>query len=181
MKTHQTRIQQILCSAVGCAVLTALITTGCSSAVPEGPSYAEALSIYNEEVRALDRLKEQRDTLQLELDRPPVAGVLDAAEQLLGNTTDLSKQLSGTLQDLAGPDSKLGGEEAQKNQDKLVGSVKEQIKQAKAKEQQKAQQWEARKKELTAKIAELDKQITAQQQRVERALADKDAAEAARR
>jgi hypothetical protein len=181
MKANRTWSPQIFNIVMASAVLTAMVTTGCSKAATEGLSYAEALAIYNDEVHALDRLLAQRDTLQQELDSPPPSQYLDAAQQLLGDTSELSKQLSGTLQDLAGPTSALGGEEAQRRQDELVGSVTDQIEQAKASQQQKTQQWETRKKEISAKIVELDKQVVVQQKRVDRALADKDAAEAARR
>ena len=180
MKANQTRIQQLLCGAANAAVLTAVVTTGCSKPAPKGPSYAEALAIYNDEVASLDRLKQQRVKLQQQLDSPPPTSNLDAAAQLLGNTADLSKEISGALKDLGGPGSSLGGEEALRSQDALIASVTDQIEQAKANQQQNTEEWETKKKKITAKIADLKKQIADQKQRVERALADKDAAEAAR-
>jgi DNA repair exonuclease SbcCD ATPase subunit len=181
MKVNQIRIQQVLCGAAIAAVLAAVITTGCSKPAPKGPSYAEALAIYNDEVQALDRLKEQRSKLQQQLDSPSPTSNLDAAAQLLGNTADLSKEISGAIKDLAGPNSPVGGEEAQRRQDELIGSVTDQIEQAKAKQQQNTEEWEAKKEKIAAKIAELKKQIAEQKGRVERAKADKDAAEASQR
>ena len=58
MKANQTRIQHVLCGAAVGAALAAVVTTGCGKSAPKGPSYAEALAIYNDEVAALDRLKQ---------------------------------------------------------------------------------------------------------------------------
>jgi uncharacterized protein YjbJ (UPF0337 family) len=180
MKMNQTRLPQSMYGAIGSVMLLAIVMTGCGTTTSEGLNYAETLAIYNDEVRLLDRLTEQRDQLQQELDSPPTAIYLDAASQLLGDTTGLSKQLSGTLQDLAGKVNLPDEEEAQQRQDELIGSVTDQIELAKASQQEKAQQWQTRKKEIAAKIAELDQKIVEQQQKVDRAMADKDAADAAR-
>lgn len=180
MKANQVRLQQVIHGAAVGAVLSGLITIGCGTSAPGEPSYAETLAIYNEEVRSLDRLTGQRDKLQQELDSPPAVMYLDAAAQLLGDTSGLSKELSSTLQDITGQVNPSGGEEAQQRQDELIGSVTDQIEQAKDKQKAKAQQWQIRKKEIAAKIAELDVQIADQQKRVDRAMADKNAADAAR-
>jgi hypothetical protein len=180
MNTKSTQLPQSVYGAIGSALLLAFVMTGCGTTTSEGLNYAETLAIYNDEARLLDRLTEQRDQLQQELDSPPSAIYLDAASQLLGDTTGLSKQLSGTLQDLAGKANLPDGEEAQLQQDELIDSVTDQIELAKASQQKKAQQWQTRKKEIAAKIAELDQKIVEQQQKVDRAMADKDAADAAR-
>ena len=180
MKANQIRIHRLLGGVVASVVLAAVAMTGCSKPAPKGPSYAEALAIYNDEVQALDRLKEQRSKLQQQLDSPPPTSDLDAAALLLGNTADLSKEISGAIKDLAGPNSPVGGEEAQRRQDELIGSVTDQIEKAKASQKQKTEEWEAKKKKIVVKVADLKKQIAEQKKRVERAKADKLAAEAAR-
>jgi hypothetical protein len=146
----------------------------------KGPSYAEALTIYNQEVEALNRLREQRDKLKAALEKP-AASNLDIAQALLGNTADLKKELSGALKDLDIPTGTTQTDAAVKKQQDLLGTVNQQLEQAKQQQEQKRHKWEESKKDIEAKLAELDKQIADQEQRVTRAKADRDAAEAARR
>jgi hypothetical protein len=138
---------------------------------PSGPSYAEALAIYKDELAVLDRLKAQRDALAQQL-KPQGA---DVARQLLEQTTDLQKELAGTLKDLS---SDTGGAiDADKVDEQQKGLLENVAKQLQNAEQQQA----ATSKEIEAQIATLDADIAEQQKKVDRAAADKDAAEAARR
>ncbi|OHB80338.1 MAG: hypothetical protein A2W31_15310 [Planctomycetes bacterium RBG_16_64_10] len=159
--------------------LVALALTSCSTPKPAGPSYAEALAIYNQEVLALDRLREQQDQLKLALVEPEPSN-LQVAEQLLGSTAEMQKELIGVLQDVGDPGGTLKEGETDQKQKDLIGAVTRQFDEAKQKEQQEAAAWQQKKLQIEAQIADLDKAIAAQQQRVDRAKADRDAAEAAR-
>ena len=59
-----TRFQQVVYGVATAAVVASVAASGCGKAAPKGLSYADALQIYNDETRALDRLKEQRAELQ---------------------------------------------------------------------------------------------------------------------
>jgi hypothetical protein len=158
------RTALVSCLALGIA--------GCSEAPkpPSGPTYAEALAIYKDELAVLDRLKTQREALAQQL-KPQGA---DVARQLLEQTTDLQKELAGTLKDLSDTGGNIDADKVDQQQKGLLDNVAKQLEDA---EQQQA----GKSKEIEAQIAKLDADIAEQQKKVDRAAADKDAAEAARR
>ncbi len=130
-------------------------------------SYAEALTIYNEELRVLDRLKAERSELQKSLEADPS---LELVEEVLGQSAELQSELIETLGDLDGATS-----EQEANQlDALQKQKLQDIEQTIASEKKSRQE---EKPDIQKRINELDKQIARQQQRVDRALADKEAAE----
>jgi hypothetical protein len=152
-------------------VSLALGLGGCGKTQKPAPDYAEALEIYNAETEALDRLTAQREALRLELEAPQPQ---ELAEQALGQAIELGGELSGALKDLSGPEGAQAAEEATQKQDELLASVEQRLTDAKTR-------GAARKSEISTRIAALDQQIAEQQKRVDRARADRDAAEAARK
>lgn len=163
-----------------------LLTCGCAPAAKEEPSkpklsYAEALAIHNQELAALDRLKVQRQVLQQQLSAPSlesVAGILDSAQQLQG-------ELHSTLDDLNLPQASGDesasppGSEADAS-DRPADQAADPLQQLKSDLQAAQEQQSNQRKEIEQQIADLDRQIAEQQIRVDRADADRKAAEATR-
>jgi len=163
--------------------LTALVVGGCGQTKESGPSYAEALAIYNQEVLALNTLRQERDKLRQALEAPETSN-LDVAKQLLGNVADVQdaqKELAGVLEDLGGPGAALADDETDQKQKDLIGAFNRQVDQAEQQQQEKAEKWKTESKAIETQIAKLEGDIAEQQRRVDLAKADKDAAEAARK
>ncbi len=171
-----------------------LSVCGCESAVetPAKPklTYVEALAIYNQEVAALDRLKIQRQTLQQQLDMPSLGSVSD----LLGSAGKVQEELDATLKDLGmapgrassddekakkttgastKPGSKPAAEPAEEPAPDPLQQLSSELKAVQAKQ-------DDQRVEVEKEIADLDVQIAEQQTRVDRAKADREAAEASR-
>lgn len=175
-----------------------LSVCGCESAVetPAKPklTYVEALAIYNQEVAALDRLKIQRQTLQQQLDMPSLGSVSD----LLGSAGKVQEELDATLKDLgmapgrassddekakktkgastkpgSKPGSKPAVEPAEEPAPDPLQQLSSELKAVQAKQ-------DDQRVEVEKEIADLDVQIAEQQTRVDRAKADREAAEASR-
>ena len=152
-------------------VLIQLGLTGCGATKVEesGLSYAEALDIYNKELANLDRLKEKRQVLAQQLN----PSGLEAVGELLQGAVDLQKENVETIKELADPGGVLKDGETDRKQKDLIGSFAEQLEGIQ-------QGQEDAKPEIQVQIKELDSQIAEQQKRVDRAKADRDAAEEAR-
>ena len=153
--------------------LTTLIGCGAPPPPPEEPepevlSYADALQIYNQELMALDRLKAERDRLQKSL-QPDAT---DLVGNLLGQTEEARAELQKTLEDLGAVPEVSESEESEAQEDPLA-ALGQQLNEA---QQDREQQQD----EVNRRIAELDQEIAEQEKRVERAKADKEAAEATR-
>lgn len=156
-------------------VLSAMI--GCEGMnVEPKMSYKEALDIYKTEVELLNELKSRRAGLQAELAK------LDAGNLAI-QAADL-QQIGGALAGLAAdsaleslaPGSAGTDETAEKAQDPssaLLGQIGDQLQQAQA-------QQAAAKEKLAAEVSALDQSISEQEQKVARALADKEEAESNR-
>jgi hypothetical protein len=152
------------------------IVSGCGSPAPppdepepeEVLSYADALQIYNQELMALDRLKAERDRLQGSLE----PDVNDLVGNLLGQTEEARAELQETLEDLGAAPERTESEESEPQEDPLA-ALGQQFDEAR-------QEREQQQDEVIRRIAELDQEIAEQEKRVERAKADKEAAEAAR-
>ena len=127
-------------------------------------SYADALQIYNQELMALDRLKAEREKLEQSL-APDAA---DLVGNLLERAGDYQAELERSLEDLdlPGGTAATEGTDAQQTLDGLADKLNE------SKQRQRVDR-----DEVTARIAELDEEIAEQQARVDRAKADRDAAE----
>jgi hypothetical protein len=136
-------------------------------------SYPEAVAIYNAELETLQRLEAQRAALQQQLEpttRDVIGGLLGEATKMAGQ---LRGELKGTLEDLddpAGTADQLADPSAA---EEAAGdlSVKIELEGSVTDEQR---------QEIQAQITKLDAEIAAQEARVERAKADRDAAEARR-
>jgi hypothetical protein len=153
-----------------------LIVGGCGSPPPpdvepepETLSYAEALQIYNQELLALDRLKNERDKLQKSL----TPDATELVGGLLEQAGDARAEMNQALKDLGGVDVAADTEDGEEKEDPLK-ALGQQLQQA---QQDRAD----RQTEIEARIAELEQEIAEQQKRVDRAKADKDAAEASQR
>lgn len=158
------------------ASLSLAILTACGEPQQKPPadeppiSYAEALTIYNQELGALDRLKARRSDLQKSLEAD---SSLELVEEVLGQSAELQSELIETLGDLEG----AAGEEEANQLDALQKQKLDEIKQTIASEKKSPQD---AKPDIEQQIKQLDEEIARQQQRVDRALADKEAAEARR-
>lgn len=167
-------------AAVATLLLVLCGTSGCGKKEPAGPSYAEALTIYNQEVQRLDRLKQQRDELQQRLVPPATEGLEKAAVELLSNSAEMRKSTVDVLKDLGGGGVLPETEGVGDKQQKMLDAVQQQLEAVNKQKAQQQKEFEAKRKEVEARIAELDRQIAEQQQKVARAKADLDRAEAAR-
>lgn len=130
-------------------------------------SYADALTIYNEELRVLDRLKAERAELRKVLEGD---ASLELVEEVLGQSAELRGELIDTLGDLDG----ARGEEEANQLDALQKQKLQEIEQTIASEKKSRQQ---DRPDIEQRIKQLDEQIAQQQKKVDRALADKEAAE----
>jgi len=165
---------------VGMVCLGVLGMSGCSKQKPSVPSYADALTIYNQELQRLDRLKQQRDELKATLNAPQTDALEEVATQLLGNSAEIRKQSLDALKDLAGTAAPDVSKAASAQQQALDAAAQQLAAAQKAKAKEKLEQ-ESKRKEAKIRIAELDKEIADQEQKVARAKADLDRADAARK
>ena len=159
------------------------LTPGCGgppSAEQIGPSYAELLSIYNSELAALDRLERKREELiqshEAQL-QPSTEEALEALNALLSTAGAAGKELN---LDTADPDELLDRavEHAEKTQEitaQLLETASSQAEPSEEEAQRRAKLTEQFERELAA----LDAEIAEQKERVDRARAARDAAEAA--
>jgi hypothetical protein len=137
---------------------------------PKGPSYAEALSIYNQELELLERLKASATAAQTAHDEK-VARLKSALA--LGALGDAAGDLSGVVNDLAAAGSLLDEESAAKAKaasDKARNQLTDASSKATA-------EIEAAVKQHEAQMTKLNKDIAEQEEKVAKAKQVKDAAE----
>jgi hypothetical protein len=137
---------------------------------PKGPIYAEALSIYNQELELLERLKASATAAQTAHDEK-VARLKSALA--LGALGDAAGDLSGVVNDLAAAGSLLDEESAAKAKaasDKARNQLTDASSKATA-------EIEAAVKQHEAQMTKLNKDIAEQEEKVAKAKQVKDAAE----
>jgi DNA repair exonuclease SbcCD ATPase subunit len=178
----------------GIVVVSVLATFGCAptaeSDVEPALSYAEAVTIYNQELAALHTLQQQRQSLQQQIDMPSLGGVSD----LLESAGKLQGELGETLDELSNPTGKANakpkatdqvdtpdnGEASADTAGREANKAADPLEQLSAEIKAVGEKQNAKVAEIEAQIADLDQQIVEQQARVDRAKADRDAADAAR-
>ncbi|MFV2069555.1 MAG: hypothetical protein ACC645_21535 [Pirellulales bacterium] len=161
--------------------LNVLGVSGCGKKEPSGPTYAEALTIYNQELQRLDRLKQQRDELQGSLDAPQTDALEEVATQLLGNSAEMRKETLDVLQDLTGTTGAADTSDAASKQQEALDAVQKQLAVAQEAKAKQRQEREAGRKKAETRIGELNKEIAEQEKKVARSKADLDRADADRK
>jgi len=158
------------------------LLAGCNQG-PPAMSYQEALAIYTSEMELLNSLKSRRLALSTTLEQLHAGGLGDSAAQLAGSllqgAAESKAKVGQTLdqfselKDLLPEDAQKAADQTAAQTDALTKQLTDQVKSAQ-------EGYEAQKKKIEAEITELDQQITAQQEKVDRALKDKQDAEARR-
>lgn len=178
---------------VVCGLSVAFAGCGVSTETSVKPSlsYAEALTIHNQELAALRALQQQRQGLQQQLDMPS----LDGVSELLNSAGEIQGELGTALEDLTNPSGKRkkgatdtpattaeaagppsAGDTPATETDPAADPLAKLSADLKAVEAKQV----ANRGEIERQIAELDAQIEEQQARVDRAKSDRDKADAAR-
>ena len=172
-------------AALSCVGLGLLwIAAGCGSpapVAPTGPSYAELVSIYGDEMAALDRLESKRADLvekHEEQLQPSVEDATAALGALLGAATETGSQLN--LDNTGDPNDLLDRAIAHAE---ATQGIAEKALAAASSAAEPSEEEAAKHAELTekfeAELAALDVEIAEQKARVDRARQARDAAEAA--
>lgn len=193
--TDEHMIRNIECSKLVAAAVLVLI--GCSQpAVAPGPSYADLVVTYNAELDALDRLETRREKLAAEfaaaMNPPSDSGALGQLGGLLEAAKELQSEAGGIDPSTVDPNALLdqlterneeAGDLAGQLLEGLAGGNKtdgEETDAAAAKQPTEAEAAELAevRANFEPQLAKLDKEITAQKARVERAKVARDAAEA---
>ena len=146
----------------------ALLLNGCAQPQEETTalSYSEAITIYNQELDLLDRLKKEQSDLRQ--DRAPRG--FSFAEKLLDDATDLQEQFNKALDELD-PTLLNDSSDLPSGEDKAdsFGEVREQVRQLREESEEDVQAAKDR-------LEELDKEIAEQEKRVQQAKDDLEAA-----
>ncbi len=159
--------------------------SGCSgpSVEEKGPSYAELVTIYNAELQTLDRLERKREELVTKHGAslgPSAADATKAIDALLSSASEAGKSL-----DLKGvTDSNELLDRAVEHAEKTQGIANELLKSVSSAAEPTEEEVQKQAKltqQFERDLATLDKQITEQKVRVERAQKARDTAEAARK
>ncbi len=156
------------------AVFNALVIGGCSNTEEKGPSYADLVVIYNEEVESLDRLENKKRRLIAEYEEknaPRTDGTTEALAAILDATKN-ARDKQSTDAPIVDPDQALDKAiaDAEKLGDQLLDSA--------AKGLDKDSKPVVYSEEFKQQLAALDKEIESQRARVERAHQARDEAEA---
>lgn len=155
-------------------IATFVAMSGCAAEEkPQELSYAEALSIYNAELETLQRLQAQRSALQEKVEpsaEEMLGGLLGEASKMAGELRGEIKQSIEDVDDPAGTATELEDPTTGEN---VLGELSNQL-------EGQAVASDAGRAVIEAQIAKLDEEIAGQELRVERARADRDAAEARR-
>lgn len=168
---------RILCAGL---LATLVLSLGCAQKV-EKPSYAELVSIYTSEAQELDRLERKRADMVAEYEATLQPSGEQALEALTGMLGEMSTaQGDAPKLDATDPNELLdqavaNAENMQEQTGKLVDTL---AKQSGAGPQGRAAIEAMYSDEFKATLAEIDAQIAKQRERVDRARADRDAAEA---
>ena len=168
-----------------------LIAAGCGGEVQQeeaGPSYADLVVTYNAEMATLDRLEQKKETLIQKIEAVGLPSSDDALKLLdkvltSGLTSSGDEAAGDAAGDAADPFAVLDQavQRAQEVQDRqtaardLLGSLGSQS----ATTPEQSAENEQIKNDLSRELEALEKEIAAQQQRVDRARQARDAAEAA--
>lgn len=158
------------------------IAAGCSLPAEKdssGPSYADLVVIYNAELQSLDRLESKRKELVEQIAKVGSVGdasTLESLNAVLASARSAGDQPSGDIP--ADPNKALDqaverAEATQRTVQNLLDATAK-----KPSGDQLSAEDEAKRKGLENELEQLDKEIIAQKQRVERAREARDAAEA---
>jgi hypothetical protein len=154
-------------------LVTSIALCGCGSGESDELSYAEALSIYNAELETLERLQAQRAKLQVQME--PSAG--DMLGDLLGEASKFAgeyrSELKQSIEDVDDPAGSAAELDIPTVGENVLGELNRKL------EGNAAVSDEVR-AEIAAQIAKLDVEIAAQEERVARAKAERDAADVRR-
>jgi hypothetical protein len=163
-----------------CAGGFAALTLGCAA---KGPSYAELVTIYNTELEVLERLERKKATLVAEYEAATKSKRAEAMESLQGVLDSAQQALKDSpISDVVDPNELLDQVAGQQGAardltDGLLGAITGEKSDEELTPEEKAAR-ETMKREFETKLAAVDAEIADQQQRVDKARAARDAAEA---
>lgn len=169
------------------SAVTALVASaGCNQPVVEsGPSYADLVITYNAEMETLDRLERKREELVKTYTEAEIARHADSKSLSLDDAMDVAKRMASEIResDMPADPDQLLGELAKRTggvdevADKLIGGLFGESKDEPQLTPEEIEANEKRQTEHNEKLVELDAEIVAQKERVDRARAARDAAE----
>ena len=136
-----------------------LSSVGCQqqSDAPPGISYAEAITIYNQELELLERLKKEKAALEEQLN--PIPGT-DLAESVLAQATALQGEYNEAIEALL--PNQTPKDEANSSAADPLAKVRQRVEQIRQDRLEQAQP-------IQQKLTELEKEIATQTERVEQA------------
>lgn len=136
-----------------------LSSVGCQqqSDAPPGISYAEAITIYNQELELLERLKKEKAALEEQLN--PIPGT-DLAESVLAQATALQGEYNEAIEALL--PNQTPKDEANPSAADPLAKVRQRVEQIRQDRLEQAQP-------IQQKLTELEKEIATQTERVEQA------------
>ncbi len=159
--------------------------TGCSEPTAEdnGHSYVDLVTIYNAELQTLDRLERKREELKAKHETalgPSTIDATKALETILSSANEAGKQLD--LNDVTDPNELLDRTvaHAEKTKD-LTAELLESVSSATEPSEKDLQNKTKLTEQFEHKLAAIEKEIAEQKVRVDRARAERDAAEATRK